>query len=186
VARMSSVGGARTCATGAHASRPRTAAWLLATLQATLPATLLTTFLCVAGATVAWAAGPVDVYKFATPEEEVRYRALIDEFRCPKCLNTNLSGSDAPIAKDLRRTVHRLLTQEGLTDQQIRDYLRDRYGDFVLYDPPFRPGTWVLWLAPLVFVIIGVLVVWRLLRQPAAEPLSEQEIARLQSILEDQ
>ncbi len=149
---------------------------------------LLATLVWVTGtlfATLASAAGPVDVYKFATPEEEARYRGLIDEFRCPKCLNTNLSGSDAPIAKDLRRTVHRLLTQDQLTDQQIRDYLRERYGDFVLYDPPFRPGTWVLWLAPLVFVIIGGLVLWRLLRQPAAEPLSDQETARLQSILED-
>jgi cytochrome c-type biogenesis protein CcmH len=150
---------------------------------------LLVTLLWLAGTVLtmtASAAGPVDVYEFASPQEEARYRALIDEFRCPKCLNTNLSGSDAPIAQDLRRTVHRLLTQDHFTDQQIRDYLRDRYGDFVLYDPPFRPGTWALWLAPLVFVIIGGLVLWRLLRQPAAEPLSEQESARLQSILEDQ
>lgn len=175
---MSNVGVARFCGTAARPGRPQSRTGSVVRLLAAL--------LCVAGATLASAAGPVDVYKFATPEEEARYRALIDEFRCPKCLNTNLSGSDAPIAKDLRRTVHRLLTQDGRTNQQIRDYLRERYGDFVLYDPPFRPGTWVLWLAPLGFVIIGGLVLWRLLRQPAAEPLSEQESARLQSILEDQ
>ncbi len=140
------------------------------------------------GALVApvWAAGPVDVYDFVLPAEETRYRALIAEFRCPKCLNTNLAGSDAPIAQDLRRTVYKLITQDKLSDAQIRGYLRDRYGDFVLYDPPFRPGTWALWFAPVVFVLIGILVLWRLLRQPPPEPLSEQENARLRSIMEDQ
>lgn len=172
---MGSVDVARLCSPTARPLRSGPVGRLLVTLV-WVTGTLL--------ATPAWAAGPVDVYAFETPEEEARYRGLIDEFRCPKCLNTNLSGSDAPIAKDLRRTVHRLLTQDRLTDQQIRDYLRERYGDFVLYDPPFRPGTWVLWLAPLFFVIIGGLVLWRLLRQPAAEPLSDQESARLQSILE--
>jgi cytochrome c-type biogenesis protein CcmH len=132
-----------------------------------------------------WAAGPVDVYQFESTEQEARYRALIAEFRCPKCLNTNLAGSDAPIAQDLRRTVHRLVVTEGLSDQQIRDYLQDRYGDFVLYNPPFRPGTWLLWLAPAVFALVGALVLWRLLRQPPADPLSEQERARLRDIVDE-
>jgi len=127
----------------------------------------------------------VDVYRFDSAEQEARYRALIAEFRCPKCLNTNLAGSDAPIAQDLRRTVHRLVVTEGLADQEIRHYLQDRYGDFVLYKPPFRPGTWLLWLAPVVFVGIGALVLWRLLRQPPADPLSEQERARLRAIVDD-
>lgn len=131
----------------------------------------------------AWAASPVDVYEFADAEQEGRYRALLDEFRCPKCLNTNLSGSDAPIAQDLRRTVHRLLTQEGMSDAEIRSFLQERYGDFVLYDPPFKPATWILWIGPLVFGIVGLLVLLRLLRQPAAEPLDEEESARLEEIL---
>ena len=100
-----------------------------------------------------WSAAPVDTYTFANAELESRYRSLIDEFRCPKCLNTNLSGSDAPIAVDLRRTVHRLVTVDLLADGEIRAYLQDRYGDFVLYDPPFKPSTWLLWLAPLGFVL---------------------------------
>ncbi len=133
----------------------------------------------------AWADGPVDVYQFDSAQQEERYRALVAEFRCPKCLNTNLAGSDAPIAQDLRRTVHRLVVTEGRTDQEIRDYLQDRYGDFVLYKPPFRPGTWLLWLAPVIFALIGALVLWRLLRQPPAEPLSEQERARLRAIVDD-
>ena len=74
-----------------------------------------------------WAASPVDVYQFDDESQRQRYKLLIDEFRCPKCLNTNIAGSDAPIAQDLRRTVHRLVVVEGYTDQQVRDlfaYLR--------------------------------------------------------------
>ena len=132
------------------------------------------------------AAGPVDIYEFPDAATEVRYRALIAEFRCPKCLNTNLSGSDAPIAKDLRRTVHRLLVSEGMQNAQIRGFLQERYGDFVLYDPPFRPGTWILWLAPLFGLIVGIGVLVRVVRQPPAEPLNDSENARLRAILEDE
>jgi len=132
-----------------------------------------------------WSASQVDLYDFATAEQEARYRGLIAELRCPKCLNTNLAGSDAPIAQDLRRTVHRLLTVEQMSDAEILAYLQDRYGDFVLYNPPFRPGTWVLWLAPAAFLLLGLYVLLRLLRQPPAEPLSAAESERLRSLLEE-
>ena len=103
-----------------------------------------------------YAATPVDVYDFPDPGTEARYRGLIAEFRCPLCLNTNLAGSDAPIAQDLRRTVYRLVVQEQASDAAVREYLQERYGDFVLYDPPFRLGTAVLWLAPVVFLVLGI------------------------------
>jgi len=133
---------------------------------------------------IAWAASQVDLYEFDTPHQEARYKGLIAELRCPKCLNTNLAGSDAPIARDLRRTVHRLITEEGMSDQQILEFLQTRYGDFVLYDPPFRPDTWILWLGPAVFLLLGLLVLWRMLRQPPRPPLSEDEAARLRAILD--
>lgn len=129
------------------------------------------------------AAGPVETYDFPNAELEDRYRALIDEFRCPKCLNTNLAGSDAPIAHDLRVTVHRLLVQEGRSDPEIRDFLQERYGDFVLYDPPFRPGTWLLWLGPLGFLVLGVWMLFRVLHKPEAPALDAADRARLASIL---
>jgi cytochrome c-type biogenesis protein CcmH len=132
----------------------------------------------------AWGAGQVDVYDFPDAQTEARYRALIDEFRCPKCLNTNLSGSDAPIAKDLRGTVHRLLVTEGYTDQEVRDFLQARYGDFVLYDPPFKPGTWLLWLAPLIFLGLGLWVLMRVLRRRPPVVLSAEDQARVRHILE--
>ncbi len=69
------------------------------------------------------AEGAIEAFPFEDPAQEARYQALTEEFRCPKCLNTNLAGSDAPIAADLRATVHRLIL-EGATDQAIRDYLR--------------------------------------------------------------
>lgn len=129
-------------------------------------------------------ASQVDVYDFPSEAHEARYRALIAELRCPKCLNTNLAGSDAPIAQDLRRTVHRLVTTEDMTDAEIRAWLQERYGDFVLYDPPFRPDTWVLWLAPLGFLLLGLYILLRLLRQPPADPLSAAESERLRTLLD--
>ena len=130
------------------------------------------------------AAGPVDALAFPSDELEARYRSLIDEFRCPKCLNTNLSGSDAPIAHDLRITVHRLLVEEAMSDQAVRDYLQARYGDFVLYDPPFKPSTWLLWLSPVGFLLLGIWALRRMVRQPEPEQMSGAEQARLKAILE--
>jgi len=134
---------------------------------------------------LAMAAGQIDVQEFPSAAVEARYRALIDEFRCPKCLNTNLSGSDAPIARDLRVTVHRLITEEGYDDQQIRNFLQARYGDFVLYDPPFRPGTWALWLLPGLFVLIGVWVLVRVLRPRRRVELTGDDHDRVREILQE-
>ena len=133
----------------------------------------------------AQAAGQVDVYEFPSEEMEARYRALIDEFRCPKCLNTNLSGSDAPIAKDLRKTVWRLLVQEGMSDQEVRDFLQQRYGDFVLYNPPFKPGTWILWLAPVFFLLVGLLVLVRMLRKRPEVVMTEVDNERVEALLSE-
>lgn len=133
-----------------------------------------------------WAASAVDVYHFDTDEQQQRYRALIEEFRCPKCLNTNIAGSDAPISKDLRAAVHRLIVQEGFTDQQIRDFLRARYGDFVLYNPPFNVQTFAIWLMPVGLAIVGVWVLFVLVmraRRQSSVTLDDEERQRLQSLL---
>ncbi len=132
-----------------------------------------------------FAAGQVDIHEFPNPDLEARYKLLIDEFRCPKCLNTNLSGSDAPIAKDLRDTVYRLLVEEAMSDQQIREFLQARYGDFVLYNPPFKPGTWVLWLAPVAFALIGLVVLLRMVRPRPVVTLSAAEQDRIQQLLRE-
>ena len=133
-----------------------------------------------------WAASAVDVYHFDTDEQQHRYRALIEEFRCPKCLNTNIAGSDAPISKDLRAAVHRLIVEEGFTDQQIRNFLQARYGDFVLYNPPFNAQTFAIWLMPVGLAIVGVWVLFVLVtraRRQRAVTLDDEERQRLQSLL---
>ena len=142
---------------------------------------------CLCAAPVAGQAeSPVDVHHFPDAESESRYRALVAEFRCPKCLNVNLSGSDAPIARDLRAAVYRLAVREGRSDQEVRDFLQARYGDFVLYDPPLKPGTLLLWLGPALFVLMGLgLLAYRLRNQRAAA-LDAEDRRRLQAILDEQ
>lgn len=131
------------------------------------------------------AASQIDILEFADEQEQRRFRGLIEEFRCPKCLNTNLAGSDAPIAQDLRKVVYRLVVQEKMSDQEVRDYLQTRYGDFVLYDPPFNARTWYIWLVPILLGLLALFVLFRLQRtakigQARLEP--EQQ-ARLKEII---
>ena len=135
-----------------------------------------------------WAASPVDVYQFNSDAEQRRYKALIEEFRCPKCLNTNIAGSDAPIAQDLRRTVHRLVVTEGYTDQQVRDFLQERYGDFVLYNPPWSQRTVVIWLMPGLLALVAIGVLFGLLKRARTRrglTLDEAAQSKLQAILKE-
>lgn len=140
---------------------------------------LLLVLLCL-GPLVAGAA--IDLQEFDTPAQEARYHALIDELRCPKCLNTNLSGSDSPISADLRRTVARMV-REGRSDEEIRSYLLERYGDFILYRPRVTPATWLLWFGPAALLLVGavviVLMVRRQRRAAGAADLSPEEAERL-------
>ena len=131
------------------------------------------------------AASTVDVLAFESEQQQRRYKALIDEFRCPKCLNTNLSGSDAPIAQDLRRSVYRLV-RDGHTDQDVRDFLQQRYGDFVLYKPPFSGRTAFIWLIPIGLLLLGMAVLFALQsrgRRQQAVALSAAEIKRLNELI---
>ncbi len=131
------------------------------------------------------AASAIDGFGFDDAAMAARYQRLIAEFRCPKCLNESLASSGAPIAADLRRTVRRLLA-EGESDDAIRAYLRERYGDFVLYDPPFKPTTWLLWFAPFALAGIVALALGRTARRrPADPPASQAEQERARQLLAD-
>ena len=147
------------------------------TLRALLGALLL------ALGTASFAA--IDTYAFETAAEEARYKALIDELRCPKCLNTNLSGSDSPISADLRRTVATMV-QAGKGDEEIREYLLARYGDFILYRPRVMPATYVLWFGPALLFLLALAFVARLVlhqrRGEAPAPLSPEEQAALERL----
>ena len=127
----------------------------------------------------------IDTYAFETAAEEARYKALIDELRCPKCLNTNLSGSDSPISADLRRTVATMV-QAGKGDEEIREYLLARYGDFILYRPRVMPATYVLWFGPALLFLLALVFVARLVLRQREEavpaPLSPEEQAALERL----
>ena len=88
---------------------------------------------------------------------EARLKTLSEELRCLVCQNQTLADSNAPLAQDLRREVHEL-AQQGKSDAEIKDYLVARYGDFVLYKPPVKPTTWLLWFGPFAFLLGGALV----------------------------
>jgi cytochrome c-type biogenesis protein CcmH len=143
--------------------------------------------LALSTASTCFAVSQIDTFEFSNEIQERRYRALIDEFRCPKCLNTNLAGSDAPIAQDLRKVVYRLVVIDAMTDQEVRDYLQVRYGDFVLYAPPFNSRTWYIWIVPIGLGVLGVFVILGLQRRVARQQtgLDPAQQARLQNILQE-
>ena len=92
---------------------------------------------------------------FEDPELQQRYDQMVNELRCLMCQNNSIADSNSMIASDLRREVRELIAQ-GKTDAEIRSYMTDRYGDFVLYRPPVAPRTWLLWAAPALLLFGGV------------------------------
>ena len=150
--------------------------------------------LLVAGLSMsAWA--NIDTYQFDNPRQEAQYRALIEEFRCPKCQNQNLAGSDAPIAQDLKQKTYDMV-KDGRSDAEIRQYMNERYGDFISYKPPVRPSTWILWFFPPVLLVF-VMLAWFIRNRNSSKraavianpiedgyaPLSAAEQQRLQDLL---
>ena len=106
----------------------------------------------------------IETYEFSTPDLEVRYKALCQELRCPKCQNQNIADSNAPISRDLRAIVHEQL-EAGATDEEIIDFLVDRYGEFVRYRPGVDSNTLWLWSAPLILLVMAVAVVLTQIRK---------------------
>lgn len=128
----------------------------------------------------------IDAYSFKSPQDEQRFTGLIEQFRCPKCQNSNLAGSNAPIAKDLKDRIYQLM-QQGKSDEEIKAYLVDRYGDFITYKPPLRANTLLLWGGPFsLLILVAAVLVWRVRKPPqAAKPISAEERKRLQALLDD-
>ena len=95
-----------------------------------------------------------DRYQFDNNKQAVLFEELTKELRCPKCQNQNIADSDAVVAKDLRDKVL-VLVKEGKSKDEVIDYMIDRFGYFVHYDPPVTPATLVLWVLPVLIVIVG-------------------------------
>ena len=125
---------------------------------------------------LAFAAGTVPIAAqegFDDAALEARYQALTHEIRCPKCLNESIAESKAPVAADLRREVRRLIG-EGKSDDEVKRFLSERYGEFVLYRPRMTPTTFAVWAAPFLLLALGGLVFWRILAARMNQPLDEE------------
>ena len=122
------------------------------------------------------------------PAVEQRLIAISDEMRCLVCQNESLSGSRADLALDLRRELRSLIKQ-GKTDDEIKAFMVSRYGDFVLYRPPVKPTTWLLWAGPFLLMIVGVMMLLMYLRRRSREvgetTLTEEELRRAEALLQE-
>ena len=131
----------------------------------------------------------IDTYEFKNDAERDRFRELTKELRCPKCQNQDIADSNAPIATDLRREIFRMLG-EGKDNQQIIDFMVDRYGDFVRYKPALTGKTAILWFGPLGLLVGGLVVIGvivgrrRSQRATQVDTLSAEERQRLDTLLD--
>ncbi|MBA0209013.1 cytochrome c-type biogenesis protein [Pectobacterium brasiliense] len=125
-----------------------------------------------------------EVLRFDNDTQEQQFRELTMQLRCPKCQNNSIADSNSMIASDMRQKVYELM-QQGQTKEQVVDYMVDRYGYFVTYEPPITPFTILLWLLPALFLAAGA---WMIIRRAhrirsAKEPMSEQDKKRLRTLL---
>jgi cytochrome c-type biogenesis protein CcmH len=136
----------------------------------------------------------VEYREFASPDQQAAYENLTSELRCLVCQNQTIADSNAELAADLRRQVYEML-QQGKSKQDITQFMTDRYGDFVLYNPPFKFKTGLLWIGPAVFLLIGLVAVFLFARRKktAASLYSHAEhgndnaekLAKIRSLLEE-
>ena len=111
------------------------------------------------------------------PVLQARYEKIIDEVRCLKCQNQTIKDSNAFLAGDLRREIRHML-EDGLTDEQIFDFLVERYGDFALYKPRASGKTLILWIAPALFLLGGAFVLVTIVRRRMALPIDDDPAAK--------
>lgn len=141
---------------------------------------MLTLLLSLLLATPVYAADPAEL--------EAREARLATQLRCVVCQNQTVAESNAPLAADMRSEIRKQL-ENGRSDQQVIDFFEQRYGSFVHYRPPFRPATWLLWGAPFLFGLCGLILLLRLLRRrsraPLAPPLTDEQRAQARRLLDE-
>ncbi len=136
----------------------------------------------------------IDSRQFANPEQQEAYETLTSELRCLVCQNPTIADSNAELAADLRRQVQEMLEQ-GKSREQIVQFMTDRYGDFVLYKPPFKAKTSLLWLGPMAFLVVGLVAVFLVIHQRrsrsslgdnSAEATQAEKLAKIRRILDEE
>ncbi|SMB82568.1 cytochrome c-type biogenesis protein CcmH [Pasteurella testudinis DSM 23072] len=127
----------------------------------------------------------IESYEFTSPQQEQTYQQLTQQLRCPQCQNNNIADSNATISNDMRAKVYELL-QQGKDKQEIVDYMVQRYGNFVTYDPPLTVSTLLLWLIPALLMLLGVVILFRRKPHLPSEKHSDHKIdqQRLDAILQ--
>ncbi len=143
-------------------------------------------FMCVSFSSIS---APVETFQFDSPETEKIFHKLSEELRCLVCQNQNVAESNADLAKDLRLEIYTMLS-EGKTEDEIVDFMVQRYGDYVLYRPPLKPMTWLLWFGPIIIFTIGLIFVVRFMRSQddatQTDSLSKDDIERIKNLHAEQ
>jgi len=137
------------------------------------------------------AGATITAFEFDNPEHEARFKELSEELRCVVCQNQNLADSNAELATDLRRQIYEMI-QAGKSNAEITDYMVARYGDFVLYRPPVKRTTILLWVGPFVLFLFGLILLVVMIRRRAQRDsvadhtLSEADRERLEHLVREE
>jgi cytochrome c-type biogenesis protein CcmH len=129
----------------------------------------------------------IDDHQLADPEQQKTYELINSELRCLVCQNQTIADSNAELAADLRRQVFEML-QQGKSKDDIIQFMTDRYGDFVLYNPPLKTKTALLWLGPIAFLITGLIMIFWFIRrkkQAAITVFDKSKQEKMRHLLED-
>ncbi len=126
----------------------------------------------------------IEPRSFDDPEKEALYRHLVGEMRCLVCQNESLAASNAELAQDLREEIYEMVLA-GRSEQEIIDYMVQRYGDFVLYRPPVKPETWPLWAGPGLLLLIALFIAWRVLRGRTAGERVAVNLEQARALLDE-
>ena len=145
-------------------------------------------FLLLLWALVMPAMAAVEVHQFDDPGQEARYKKLVAELRCTVCQNQNLADSNAELASDLRNKVYEMI-RAGKTDAEIYGFMVERYGDYILYRPPVKTSTALLWLGPFIFMGAGVALLINFVRrrrEESSESVEEDRLEKARRLLEQE
>lgn len=128
----------------------------------------------IAGSALGAADSTVNTYgEIANPALQARYEHVTQDLRCLVCQNESIADSNVELASDLRRQVREMLIA-GKSDDEIFKFMTDRYGEFVRFNPPLTPKTWLIWGAPFIMVVVGAIVIIRVARHRASLPVDDE------------